>query len=160
MRMRALPICLIVVLSIAAVALAAEPPARTIKVSAMRAIEVVPDEVVLSPSVVAEDDKSPIAAKAENDRRTRAILAALKKHHIDDKYIKIDCLEMRPSHHPGTRELLDYSVTRGIDVTLQDFNLLEPVLSDSLQAGANRVSGILFRSWGGVFFLSRRNIRQ
>jgi uncharacterized protein len=146
MRMRALPICLNVVLTMAAAGLAAEPPARTIKVSAMRAIEVVPDEVVLSLSVVAEDDKSPIVAKAENDKRTRAILAALKKHHIDDKYIKIDCLEMRPTYHPNTRELLDYSVTRGIDVTLQDFNLLEQVLSDSLQAGANRVSGILFRT--------------
>jgi uncharacterized protein len=146
MRIRALPICLSVVLSMAAAALAAEPPARTIKVSAMRAIEVVPDEVVLSLAVVAEDEESPIVAKTLNDKRTRAILAALKKHRIDDKYIKIDCLEMRPTYHPNTRELLEYSVTRGIEVTLQDFSLLEPVLSDSLQAGANRVSGILFRT--------------
>ena len=146
MRMRALPICLSVVLTMAAAALAAEPPARTIKVSAMRSIEVVPDEVVLSLSVVAEDEESPIVAKALNDKRTRAILAALKKHRIDDKYIKIDCLEMRPSHHPNTGELVDYRVTRGIEITLQDFNRLEPVLSDSLQAGANRVSGILFRT--------------
>jgi uncharacterized protein YggE len=149
MRLRTLLLCsniALVMATAATVALAAEPPVRTIKVSAMRSIEVVPDEVVLSLSVVAEDDNSPITAKTENDKRTRAILAALKKHRVEDKYIKIDCLEIQPIYHSNSRELIRYTVTRGIDVTLQDFSILEPILSDALRAGANRVSGILFRT--------------
>jgi uncharacterized protein len=157
MRLRALLLpstAALMVVASALVALAAEPPlrvavvdeptARTIKVSAMREIEVVPDEVVLSLSVITDDEKSPLPAKSENDKRTRAILKTLKSHRIEDKCVKIDCLEVRPEYLHG--DLLKYAVTRGIDVTLQDFELLEPILSDALRVGANRVSGILFRT--------------
>lgn len=123
---------------------AAEPPMRTIKVSAMREIQVVPDEVVLSFSVVTKDEKSPLPAKSENDNRTRAILRMTNRHRIEDKYVKIDCLEIQPVYMRG--EFQHYSVTRGIDITLQDFNLLEPILADALALGADRVSGILFRT--------------
>ena len=58
----------------------------------MREIEVVPNKVVLSLSVTTKDGKSPLPAKSENDKRTRAILKAIKSHRIEDKYIKIDCL--------------------------------------------------------------------
>jgi hypothetical protein len=133
-----------IVAAMAVATTAAEPPVRTIRVSAMREIEVVPDEVVLSLSVITEDKKSPLPAKSENDKRTRAILKTVKSHSIEDKYIKIDCLEIQPVYMRG--ELQHYSVTRGIDVTLQNFDLLEPILSDALGVGANRVSGILFRT--------------
>jgi uncharacterized protein len=159
MRFRVLLLCSIVALIVAAsalVALAAEPPVRvalvdapttrTIKVSAMREIEVVPDEVVLSLSVITEDEKSPLPAKAENDKRTRAILKTIKSHGVEDKYVKIDCLEIHPVYQHRDQTLIQYTVTRGIDVTLQNFDLLEPILSDALGVGANRVGGILFRT--------------
>lgn len=112
----------------------------------MREIDVAPDEVVLSLYVVTEDEKSPLPAKAENDNRTRDILKAIKNRHIEDKDVKIDCLEIEQILRRGEWEILKYRVTRGIDVTLQDFSLLEPVLSDALQRGANKVRGILFRT--------------
>jgi uncharacterized protein len=149
MRLHALLSCSFLALIVAVgatVAIGAEPPLRTIKVSAMREMEVVPDEVVLSLSISAEDEKSPITAKSENDKRTRAILDAVKSHGIEDKFVKIDCLEIRPQYDSHSRELLYYSVTRGMDITLQNFDLLEPILSDALQAGSNRVTGILFRT--------------
>ena len=149
MRLRTSLLLSIVVASLAAMGgpiAAAEPLPRTVKVSAMRSIEVVPDEVVLSLAVTAEDEKSPITAKAENDKHIRAILAALKKYRVEDKCIKMDCLQIQPMHSSNTRGLLGYKVTRAIEITLQDFGLLEPILSDALRAGANRVDGILFRT--------------
>ena len=85
----------------------------------MREIEVVPDEVVLSLSVITEDEKNPLLAKSENDKRTQDILKAAKSHHVDDKYIKTDCLQIQPEYVPNSRQLIGYSVTRGINITLQ-----------------------------------------
>jgi len=63
----------------------------------------VPDEVVLSLSVITEDEKSPMPAKSENDKRTRAILKTIKSHRIEDKHVKIDCLEVHPNTDAATR---------------------------------------------------------
>ncbi len=162
MRLRASLLCPTAVLIVAASALVAlaadaplrvtlvdEPTARTIKISAMREIEIVPDEVVLSLSVITEDGKSPLPAKAENDKRTRAVLKTVKSHRVEDKYIKIDCLEIRPVYERRDEVLIKYTVSRGIDVTLQDFDLLEPILSDALGAG---------RTGLAVFYSARPSI--
>jgi uncharacterized protein len=149
MRLQCFTFCLTaagIIAAMTVVATGAEPPARTIKVSAASQIDVVPDEVVLSLSVNAEDKKDLLLAKSENDKRTRQILNALRNRHIEEKYIQIDCLEIEPRYAKDTEELRAFAATRGIDITLRDFDLLEPVLADALQAGANRVRGILFRT--------------
>jgi uncharacterized protein len=128
-------------------AVAAEPPQRTVKVAAMRDIDVTPDEVVLSLVVNTEDETDLIAAKSENDRRTAAVLKAIKSRHIEDKNLKIDCLEIRPTYDSNNRyQLVEFVVHRKIEVTLQDFSIMEPILTDAIQAGVNGVDGILFRT--------------
>jgi uncharacterized protein YggE len=123
--------------------LAAEPMERTVTVSGMSQIQVVPDEVVLSLSVKTEDEKDLLKAKADNDQRTNKILKLVKESGVEDKQIKIDCLEIH-QQYDRDHELLKHCVNRGIDVTLNDFSLVEKVLSDALQAGATGVSGVLF----------------
>jgi uncharacterized protein YggE len=136
----------------------ASPFERTVKVSAMSEIDVVPDEAVLSLSVTTSDEKDLLRAKAENDKRTRAVLQSIRAQGIADKWVKLSSLQIRPEHERSmrqmvkselglsNREVLQYSVDRGIDVTLDNFGILEAVLSGSLKAGATSINSVLFRT--------------
>jgi uncharacterized protein YggE len=127
----------------------AEPPARTITVSAMAEFEVPPTEVVLSLAVVTENEDL-LIAKQFNDAFTRDVLKLGAKHSVPAEHFELDTLSIQPKYEGksyfGRGELVGYVVTRGIDVTLRDFDQLEPVLSGALAAGANRVGGILWRT--------------
>jgi len=130
-------------------AAAAEPPTRTITVSALAEFEVPPTEVVLSLAVVTENEDL-LIAKHINDGYTRDMLKLGAKYNVPPERFELDTLSIQPKYEGktyfGRGELVGYVVTRGIDVTLRDFDQLEPVLSDALSAGANRVSGILWRT--------------
>ena len=127
----------------------AEPPVRTIKVTGGSGISVVPDEVILSLKVVTEN-KDLLAAKSDNDARTRAVLALAEKYHVEPKHVQIEEMRLDPRYDraesKGEQKLIGYSFARGIEITLHDFEILEPLLSDVLKAGANRVESILFRT--------------
>lgn len=128
-------------LTAACLAQGAEPD-RSITVSARADIKVVPDRVLLTLSVRSEHDKDLLAAKADNDNRTRAVLALAEKYGIPEKHFLIDSIDMGPQYERMV--LVGYRVDRDIEITLDDFNFLEPVLSDALAAGATGVHGILF----------------
>ncbi len=127
----------------------ANEPARKITVSAMSEFNVAPNEVILSLSVT-NLDESLVAAKAENDERVRKILSLATNHQIEPKYFEIDYFNISARYEQRgaqrKREFVGYDVVRSIDITLQDFGKLEPLLSDALDAGANRVDGIHFRT--------------
>lgn len=117
-------------------------PEHSIAVSAAADVKVVPDRVLLTVSIRTEDAKSLLTAKAENDNRTRAVLALADKYGIAEKHFLIDSVHMGPFREDIVR--MGYQVTRDIEITLDDFNLVEPVLSDALEAGATGVYGIHF----------------
>ena len=117
-------------------------PDRSITVSARADIKVAPDRVLLTLSVHTEDAKDLLAAKADNDNRTRAVLALADKYGIPEKHFLIDSIDMGPQYQRMV--LVGYRVDRDIEITLDDFALLEPVLSDALAAGATGVHGVLF----------------
>ena len=127
----------------------AEPPVRTIKVAGGSGINVVPDEVILSLKVVTEN-KDLLAAKSDNDARTRSVLALAEKYRVQPKHVQIEQMRLDPKYDRaesrGEQKLIGYSFARGIDITLHDFEILDPLLSDVLKAGANRVQNILFRT--------------
>jgi len=135
--------------AIAAMQAAAAEPTRTITVSAMAEFEVPPTEVILSLAVVTENEDL-MVAKHVNDGVTRDVLKLAEKYDVAREHFEVDTLSIQPKFEGrtyfGKRELVGYTVTRGIDVTLKNFDQLEPVLSDALDAGANRVSGILWRT--------------
>ena len=78
-------------------ALAAEPEARTVTVSAMAEVNVVPDQVVFTLGIRTEDLKTLAGAKAANDLRTQAVLAVVGKHGVPAKNIRIS----RNAHGPS-----------------------------------------------------------
>lgn len=139
---------------------AADLPTRTVKVSARAAVEVVPNQVLLVLQLRTED-KSLLVAKAENERRVKAVLTVAKKHQLSDTQIEVSPPLLGPcasktmlfgsvkssvASGSGWTDRSGYVVLRGVRITLKDFALLEPVLAHALQAGATEVSQILFQS--------------
>ena len=128
--------------------LATDPlPGRMITVTGNAEVRVVPDEVILTFGV----ETSALnlsAAKTENDDRTAKILAVAKEHGIKSKHIQTDHLSIEPRYHNRheARDFLGYFVRKTIVVTLKDIEQFESLLSATLQAGANYVHGIQFRT--------------
>ncbi len=147
-RNACLTLCALVALAVLP-ARAAEVPRRVITVSAMAEFEVPPTEVVLSLAVVTENEEL-LIAKHLNDGFTLDVLKLAEKYRIPKEQFELHTLSIEPrysrSGYGQPRELLGYTVTRGIDVTIKRFDQLEPVLSDALAAGANRVDDILWRT--------------
>ena len=132
------------------IAVAAEVPPRQITVSAMAQVEAVPDQVVLTVGIRTEDAKSLLTAKAENDRRTSALLGLAPKYRLPDKQVQVSSLSMGPvfeDRRSGEkRRLLGYYVNRQFEITLKDFKVLEMILSDALEAGVTDVDDVLFQT--------------
>jgi uncharacterized protein len=138
-----------------------DKPARTVKVSAMSDIRVVPDEVVITLAVVTEN-KQLLSAKAENDEKTCKVLDLAGKYHMEKGSFQIDEMYINPRYSRRQvqqslpfaaskasgedEEFAGYTVKRQITVTLRDFAIMEPIISDALSVGANRMEELLFRT--------------
>lgn len=139
-------------LVICAVTLAMAPAARAqedgrISVSGDADVRVVPDEVVLTLGVET-DDLDLSQAKAENDARVSAVLGAATGAGIPENLIRTDYLGIEPRYRfdGPERIFLGYWVQKSIALTLRDVDGFEDLLSAVLEAGANYVHGIQFRT--------------
>ncbi len=143
------PLVALVLAGTAVAVPAAEPPVRTIEVSAASEIYVPPDEVLLTLTARSRD-KQLLVAKAENDRLTRSVLSLGDKYKIPKERFQIDYFNIGPiyerARQGAERKLVGYGVTRSIQITLRDFAVLEPLVSDALEAGITEVDEILFRT--------------
>ena len=128
---------------------AAEPPTRTIEVSAAGTILVEPDEVLLTLKAHTQN-KDLLPAKSENDRITRTVLALREKYGVSEEHFQIDDFRIRPEYERPEQgaemRFVGYSVHRSIQITLKDFTTMEPLLSDALAAGITRLDEILYRT--------------
>ena len=128
--------------------LAAQGPAsRTISVNGTAEIRVPPNEVILTVGV--ETDSTEIArARAENDRRVKAISEAAREQGVAAEHVKTEFLDIQPRYRDEytRREFLGYFARRSLVITLRDVSKFEPLLSSVLSAGANYVHGIDFRT--------------
>jgi uncharacterized protein YggE len=108
---------------------------------------VVPDEVLLTLGVesFAEELED---AKADNDRRVKAITVAAKNRGVSSKHLKTDYLQIEPRYKDSYEheQLLGYVVRKSIVITVRDLSSFEPLLGEVLTAGANHVHGIEFRT--------------
>jgi hypothetical protein len=141
-------ISVVVVLFSAVVGAAAQNPIqRTIIVNGQAEIKVAPDEVLLSVGV--ETDNMDIArARADNDARIKAIVAAATRNGIPAEHIKTEFLDIQPRYRDEyeRRTFLGYFARRSLALTLREPSKFEAVLSDVLTAGANYVHGVDFRT--------------
>ncbi|MCJ7508467.1 MAG: SIMPL domain-containing protein, partial [candidate division Zixibacteria bacterium] len=124
-----------------------QPEPRLISVTGEAEVKVVPDEVVLTLGVETWD-KDLNVAKNQNDERVKKVLAVAKKHKIQSKDTQTDCISIEPRYEDQWqhRNFAGYFVSKRIALTLRDISKFEGLLSNSLEAGANYVYGIRFRT--------------
>ena len=134
-------------LCVAPVAHAQAQEDRRITVTGDADVRVVPDEVVLTLGVET-DDLDLAAAKAENDVRMSRVIRVAADAGIAENLIRTDYLGIEPRYrYDGSeRVFLGYWVQKSVALTLRDLDAFEDVLSAVLEAGANYVHGIQFRT--------------
>jgi len=123
----------------------AEP--RLVTVTGEAVVNVVPDEVVLTLGVESSD-KQLRRAKSLNDDRVKQVLAAAEKLGIPAQDIQTDHISIEPRYRDSyeQRDFIGYFVRQAIVVNLKDVSQFENLLTDVLDAGANYVHGIQFRT--------------
>jgi uncharacterized protein YggE len=128
-------------------AAAQDSEGRSITVSGEAEVRVVPDEVVLTLGVQTSDLELSVA-KAENDRRVEAILAAAERKGVKREYLQTDYLEIEPRYRDAYEafDFIGYFVRKTIVVRLREIGEFESLLAAVLEAGANYVHGIDFRT--------------
>jgi uncharacterized protein YggE len=84
-------------------------------------------------------------AKLQNDRVVKKMLEVASESGVDSKYIHTSELSMGPIYtEDKIPKLIGYEVSQTIVVTLKDLSTYEALMTNFLQAGANRVNGIEF----------------
>ncbi|MFK7815755.1 MAG: SIMPL domain-containing protein [Gammaproteobacteria bacterium] len=129
------------------------PVPRLITVSGEAEVRVVPDEVVFTLGVETSN-KALGRAKEENDKRINNVIKIAQKNSVEDKHIQTDYLSIQPSYDDygkfsssgGNAEIEGYFVRKTIVITLRDLSKFEALSSQMLEAGANYVHGIEFRT--------------
>jgi len=140
-------ICLLAPMAAAA---APDSQPRLITVSGDAEVKVAPDEVELNLGVETWNP-SIESAKIQNDKIVSKVIALAPKYKIDSKYVQTDYISIEPTYKPrsyneGNVIVSGYFVRKNICFTLKDVSKFEGLLRDSLDAGANYVHGIEFRT--------------
>lgn len=126
-----------------------DPKPRLITVTGDADVRVVPDEVILTIGVETINVNLK-TAKNENDKRIQEILKVAGKYKIKDKHIQTDHVSIEPRYENQysnqRRKFIGYFVRKNIVLILRDTKKFENVLSGVLEAGANYIHGIQFRT--------------
>ncbi|HEV7921963.1 MAG TPA: SIMPL domain-containing protein [Thermoanaerobaculia bacterium] len=139
---------LLLVLLLATPLLADEPPNRTISTSGDATVRVVPDQAVINLGI---DSFALTLAEATriNAEVGARLLAAVKKAGIEQKDIAIDTLRLdlhyKDSSHPA-KGIEGYDAERSYAITVRNVDRVETVLRAALDAGANSIGGVQFRT--------------
>ncbi len=136
----------ILVFSQVAFTLDEEEP-RLITVTGDAEVRVVPDEVILTLGVETSN-KDLNVAKKENDEKVKGVVEVAKKYKIEGKHIQTDYISVEPRYKSQWEQktFVGYFVRKSIVITLKDTSEFENVLSSVLNAGANYVHGVQFRT--------------
>ena len=93
-------------------------------------------------------DKQLRTAKSLNDERVKTVIAAAEQLGVAEKDIRTDHIGIEPRYRDNfeQRDFVGYFVRQTIVITLKDVSLFEDLLTGVLDAGANYVHGIQFRT--------------
>jgi uncharacterized protein YggE len=138
-------LCYLVAFAACAEARADDKDVRQITVTGDADVLVKPDEAVVRFSVQTKD-KDLDDAVGQSDSRTARVLRALKKVGIAARHIKTDHMNIWPEYHHYESKVKAYRVRKSISVTVKDTEKLEKVLKEAIDAGANGIDGVQFRS--------------
>ncbi len=129
--------------------LAQEKPAtpRLITVTGEAEVKVVPDEATLTLGVETWDTDLD-RAKKKNDDAVKKLVAAAIANGVAAQNVQTDYMEIEPRYSDNyeKRDFVGYFVRKTLVITLKDIAKFEEVLTASLNAGANYVHGVQFRT--------------
>jgi uncharacterized protein YggE len=120
---------------------------RLITVTGDAEVRVPPDEVILTFGIETWD-KNLATAKRQNDARTSKVLALSKRFKIEPKHVQTDHISIDPSYESyyDHSAISGYTVRKTVVFILRDTNKFEDLLGAALEAGANYVHGVEFRT--------------
>ncbi len=115
-----------------------------ISVSGEGKIKVIPDEAIISIAVETKGEESS-KVKKENDASIDKVLKFLKTTKIDQKNIKTERVSLYPQYDYQKKKNY-YFASQTISIHLKDLSQYEVIMSGLVDAGVNRVNGVVFQS--------------
>jgi uncharacterized protein YggE len=124
-----------------------KPEPRLITVTGEAEVRVSPDEVILTLGVETWDKDLALATR-ENDERVKRIFALAKKYNVAPGHILIENISIEPRYKNGGahEDFIGYRVRKTIVLTVRNVSKFEGLLNSALEAGANYVYGVQFRT--------------
>lgn len=136
-------------LPLAGQVLAESSDSRTVSTRGEATVYVTPDEVVVRLGVETFDT-SLDKAKQANDAASATLVKAIKGFGVEDKHFQAAALEVSIRYHRendrGGPSIQGYVANRSYAVTLKDVKRLEEFVEAVIKSGANRLTGIEYRS--------------
>lgn len=122
---------------------------RTITVTGEETLYVKPDQAKIIFSVVSQDTDYQSAVEINNDAM-QAVIDNLKEMEIDEKDLRTLNFTVSPQYEyvektdRSYRELVGYEVNNNLRVLVRNLSFIDQVIANSLETGANEVSGLTF----------------
>ena len=117
---------------------------RLITVTGEAEVQVVPNQAILTLGVETRDRDLGIA-KRDNDERIKRVLALAKKYGLTPGHIRVDHISIEPWYSDG-EDVIGYRVRKTIVLTIQNLSKFDGLLNSLLDAGANYVDRVQFRT--------------
>jgi uncharacterized protein YggE len=124
-----------------------KPQPRLITVTGEAEVRATPDEAILTIGVETLH-KDLGLAKRHNDERVKKVSALSKKFNVAPSNVHIEAIAIEPRYKAGDarEEIIGYSVCTTIVFVMRDVSRLNELLNNILEAGANYVYGVQFRT--------------
>jgi uncharacterized protein YggE len=121
---------------------------RTISVQGIGSAAGQPDLASASAGIESRGS-TPDDALSANTKAMNTLMAAIKRHGIQDRDIQTNSFNVNPIYaqqpnQRGTMTIEGYLVSNQVNVRVRDLNKLGGLLSSLVEAGANRLHGVSF----------------
>ena len=108
-------------------------------------IRVAPDEVIVRVGVEAFAVEL-AEAKQEADARMDRVLDSARALGVPDERLSTDYISVQPDYESSRLRIEGFMVRRDLEIRLRDLDRFEDLLTAVLDAGANRIQGVHFRT--------------
>jgi uncharacterized protein YggE len=117
---------------------------RTVQVSGTAVVNVTPDRVLIQLGVQS-NGRTPQAVEAANSATINRVIRALKKIGVEEKDIVTDRFVIDPIYKDyDSLTINGYRINNLVGVTLREIDLVNEVIIEALESGANQVVNVEF----------------
>ena len=125
-----------------------DSPRRTVSVTGNGQVSAQPDTAVVTLGVQTEAEEA-TTALAENSQQMQALVDVLQEAGIAAEDLQTQAVRLHPRYDQapsgeGPRELVGYTATNLVEVSMRDLDAVGEILDAAVQAGGNRIEGIRF----------------